>query len=199
MPEAKMKSYQVQGFSCADCAGKFEKKVKRLEGVEDAKVNFGASKIVVQGNTTIEALEKAGAFENLKIRNEKEQITEHEPLWKQKESMKVYLSAIVLVISWVTGSQFGQQYPIVIIGYAAAILIGGFSLFVEGFRNLAHLDFDMDTLMTVAILGAAAIGKWGEGAAVVILFAISEALESYSTDKARQSIQSLMKIAPKET
>lgn len=46
--------------------------MKHLDGVSDAKVNFGASKITVTGNTTIEALEKAGAFENLKLRDENE-------------------------------------------------------------------------------------------------------------------------------
>lgn len=65
------KVYRVEGFSCANCAGKFERNVKDLPGVQDAKVNFGASKISVYGEASIEELEKAGAFENLKVIPEK--------------------------------------------------------------------------------------------------------------------------------
>ncbi len=60
----------------------------------DAKVNFGASKIMVTGKTTIEALEKAGAFENLKVRNEYDKKAARTPYWQQKENLKVYISAI---------------------------------------------------------------------------------------------------------
>ncbi|WJQ15632.1 heavy metal translocating P-type ATPase [Geobacillus stearothermophilus] len=198
LSEKEMKTYRVQGFTCANCAAKFENNVKALPGVQDAKVNFGASKITVWGTTTIEELEKAGAFENLKIREDKEKAVKREPFWKQKENIKVYISAVLLVISWFLGKQYGEEHFFATIGYAAAILIGGYSLFIKGFKNLVRLNFDMNTLMTVAVLGAAAIGEWGEGATVVILFAISEALERYSMDKARQSIESLMDIAPKE-
>jgi len=198
LSEEEMKTYRVQGFTCTNCAAIFENNVKDLPGVEDAKVNFGASKVYVKGNATIEELEKAGAFENLKIRDEKEQKVEREPFWKQKENIKVYISAILLVISWFLGEQYGEEHILPTIGYAASILIGGYSLFIKGLKNLSRLKFDMNTLMTIAIIGAAIIGEWGEGSTVVILFAISEALERYSMDKARQSIESLMDIAPKE-
>jgi len=102
------------------------------------------------------------------------------------------------VISWFLGEQLGEEHLLPMIGYAASILIGGYTLFIKGLKNLSRLKFDMNTLMTIAIIGAAIIGEWGEGATVVILFAISEALERYSMDKARQSIESLMDIAPKE-
>ena len=198
MNEQETKTYRVQGLTCAGCSKTFEENVKHLDGVLDAQVNFGAAKITVVGNASIEAIEKAGAFDHLKLRNEREQKVESEPFWKQKENRKVYISALLLIISWILGEQYGEGHIASTIGYAASIIIGGYSLFIKGFKNLSRFKFDMSTLMTIAIIGAALIGEWGEGATVVILFAISEALERYSMDKARQSIESLMDIAPKE-
>lgn len=88
--------YRVEGFSCANCAGKFEKNVKQLPGVEDAKVNFGASKINVFGNTTVEELEKAGAFENLKVVPEKLGThTSHAVERENKEEKIPFIKSIV--------------------------------------------------------------------------------------------------------
>ncbi|MDP1421764.1 heavy metal translocating P-type ATPase [Peribacillus simplex] len=198
MAESPLKTYRIQGLSCTNCAAKFENNVRELEGVKDAKINFGASKISVQGSATIEEIEKAGAFDNLKIRGEQEQVKQKEPFWKQKENIKVVFSVILLLISWILDNRYADGSIMPVIGYAAAIIVGGYSLFVNGLKNLVRLRFDMHTLMTVAIIGAAVLGEWGEGATVVILFAISEALEKYSMDKARNSIESLMNIAPKE-
>jgi len=172
--------------------------VKHLDGVLDAKVNFGAAKITITGNITIEALEKAGTFENLRLRDENKQLVAQGAFWKQKGNIKVYISIILLIISWFLGEQYGEWPILSTIGYIATILIGGYSLFLKGFNNLVRLKFDMNTLMTIAVIGATIIGEWGEAATVVILFAISEVLERYSMDKARQSIASLMDIAPKE-
>ncbi|GEN31194.1 Cd2+/Zn2+-exporting ATPase [Cerasibacillus quisquiliarum] len=201
--EVEMTSYRVQGFSCANCAGKFEKNVKKLSGVHDAKVNFGASKIEVYGNTTIEELEKAGAFENLKVapdkplREEKKEVKEEKEPFYKKHSTLLYAS-LLIVFGYISHFVNGEDNIITSLLFAAAIVIGGYSLFKVGFQNLLHFEFDMKTLMTVAIIGAAIIGEWAEGAIVVILFAISEALERFSMDRARQSIRSLMDIAPKE-
>ncbi|KKB44121.1 heavy metal translocating P-type ATPase [Bacillus thermotolerans] len=195
--------YRVEGFSCANCAGKFEKNVKKLSGVHDAKVNFGASKIEVYGNTTIEELEKAGAFENLKVtqdkplREEKQEVKEEKEPFYKKHSTLLYAS-LLIVFGYISQFVNGEENIITSLLFAAAIVIGGYSLFKVGFQNLLHFEFDMKTLMTVAIIGAAIIGEWAEGAIVVILFAISEALERFSMDRARQSIRSLMDIAPKE-
>lgn len=172
--------------------------MKRLDGVLDAKVNFGASKITVQGHVSIEELEKAGSFENLKLRDDQTKPIEQGPFWKQKENINVYISAFILAISWLLKQQMGEESLIPVIGYAASMIMGGYTLFRKGLKNLFRLKFDMSTLMTIAIIGAALIGEWGEGATVVILFAISEALERYSMNKARRSIESLMEIAPKE-
>ncbi len=151
------------------------------------------------GSTTIEQLEKAGAFDNLRIFPEKTRPEiKKEPFWNKRENQKVILAFLLLVAAWVLGKQYGEGSLLSTGFYLLSILIGGYSLFIKGIKNLISLNFNMSTLMTIAIIGAAAIGEWGEGATVVILFAVSEALETYSMDKARRSIRSLMEISPKE-
>ncbi|WP_214892389.1 MULTISPECIES: heavy metal translocating P-type ATPase [unclassified Exiguobacterium] len=203
--------FRVEGFTCANCAGKFENNVKQIPGVQDAKVNFGASKISVYGAASVEELEKAGAFENLKVapeitgrpagsKTEAEKATvkkEDKVPFYQKHSTLLY-STLLIVFGYISQYANGEENLITSLLFVASIVIGGYSLFKVGFQNLIRLDFDMKTLMTVAVIGAAFIGEWAEASIVVILFAISEALERYSMDRARQSIRSLMDIAPKE-
>ncbi|KNE19303.1 heavy metal translocating P-type ATPase [Virgibacillus pantothenticus] len=207
LSEREMKTYRVQGFTCANCAGKFEKNVKKLSRVQDAKVNFGASKILISGDATIEELEKAGAFENLKVTPEKtarhvsQEVTED----TKKEKVPFYkkygtllYSTSFLVFGYLSYFVNGEENLLTTLLFLASMLVGGLSLFKVGLQNLLRFEFDMKTLMTVAVIGGAIIGEWGEVAVVVILFAISEELERFSMDRARNSIRSLMDIAPKE-
>lgn len=205
MPEEKSKEfnthvYRIQGLTCANCAGKFEKNVNVIPGVKEAKVNFGAAKISVTGDTSIEHLEKAGAFENLKVIPEKSgevpQQEEKEPFYKKYRTL--LFSTTLLVVGYLSFFIQGEDHIVTTLLFLAAMLVGGLSLFKIGFQNLLRFEFDMKTLMTLAVIGGAFIGEWGEVAVVVILFAISEELERFSMDRARHSIRALMTIAPRE-
>lgn len=197
--ETSSKTYRVEGLSCTNCAAKFEKNVKSIEGVTDAKVNFGAGKIKVEGTSSIQEIKSAGAFENLIIQDEDNQ--ESEGVQKDsflKRNWTLVISVILIAIAFYFRATAGENDIITKSLFISAIVIGGFSLFTEGIKDLLKLNFSMEVLMTVAIIGASIIGEWAEGSIVVILFAVSEALERFSMDKARQSIRSLMDIAPKE-
>ncbi|MCW1927530.1 heavy metal translocating P-type ATPase [Bhargavaea beijingensis] len=188
--------YRLQGLSCANCAAKFEKNIRAIETVEDVQLNFGAMKVTVQGDASIEQLEKAGAFDGIKVYPERERMKKPEPFWKKRENVAAMISLVFIIAGYLSYFQVGEKSPVTIGLFGLAILIGGFDLFKVGLQNLTKLEFDMKTLMTVAVIGAALIGEWAEGAVVVFLFAVSEALEAYSIDKARQSIKTLMEIAP---
>ena len=113
-------------------------------------------------------------------------------------NIKTVISFLTLLAALALMPSLGKEHTVVIGLFLIAIIIGGYDLFFQGIKNLVSLYFDMKTLMTIAIIGAAIIGEWMEAAIVVLLFSLSEALEAYSVDKARQSLQSLIKLAPKK-
>lgn len=192
-------TYRLQGLSCTSCAAKFEKNIREIETVNDVQLNFGASKITIYGDATIQELEQAGSFDGIKVYPERHKVVqEKESFWKKRENQKTLMSLLLLIAGYFSLYTIGESHIGTIIIFAGSILVGGSGLIKEGLKNLTKLQFDMKTLMTIAVVGAAFIGEWSEGAVVVFLFAISEALESYSMDKARQSIRSLMDIAPKK-
>ncbi|MCG7336758.1 cadmium-translocating P-type ATPase [Sporosarcina sp. ACRSM] len=191
------KEYRLENLSCASCAMKFENNIKNLPTVEDAQVNFGASKLSFSGNATIKDLEAAGAFDGIKVVPIQQRQTEpKQPFFARKENVVTILSFLFLLAGTILSFRYAETHPAAIGLFAISIVVGGANMFKTGLRNLIRFDFDMKTLMTIAIIGAAIIGEWREGAVVVFLFAISEALEAYSMNKARQSIRQLMDIAP---
>ena len=201
----EINSFRIEGFSCANCANKFERNVKDLPGVQDAKVNFGASKLSVTGEATIAELEAAGAFENLKVKADNvrtvidEENTEEEAKIPFYEKYQTLLYATLLIaFGFLSSFINGDENLVTVLLFLISMVIGGHSLFKVGLQNLVRFDFDMKTLMTVAVIGGAIIGEWAEVSLVVILFALSEELERFSMDRARQSIRSLMSIAPKQ-
>lgn len=77
-----------------------------------------------------------------------------------------------------------------------SMLIGGRQTFKKGIRAIRYLNLNMNFLMSIAIIGAIAIGEWPEAAMVTFLFALAELIEIYSLDKARHAIRGLMELTP---
>ena len=76
------------------------------------------------------------------------------------------------------------------------MIAGAWFIVPKAIRTLKQKRFDMNVLMTVAVIGAIIIGEWAEAAAVTFLFALSELLESYSVSRGRRAIESLMELSP---
>lgn len=197
MSMAEKTEYRLENLSCANCAMKFENNVKSIPSVTEATVNFGASKLSFAGVATVEELQAAGAFDGIKVVPlTKRNLDPKIPFLKRKENIVTILSLVFLIAGLFFTHRDVPDTTVATGLFAAAILVGGLGMFITGVKNLVRFDFDMKTLMTIAIIGAAIIGEWQEAAVVVFLFAVSEALEAYSMNKARQSIRQLMDIAP---
>lgn len=97
------------------------------------------------------------------------------------------------VYAWSSGQE--KSWPVIALAIASMAL-GGRETLRKGFIALKTLTLNINFLMTIAIVGAAAIGEWPEGAMVVFLFGVAEMIEAFSLEKARNAIRSLMELSP---
>lgn len=82
------------------------------------------------------------------------------------------------------------------IAYALAVVLGGAPLLPRAVAALRVPRLDMHVLMTIAVIGAVALGQWDEAATVAFLFGLSEALEAMSLERARRAVRSLLDVTP---
>ena len=80
--------------------------------------------------------------------------------------------------------------------FLASALVGGWNFFPKGVRSARTLKLDMNFLMTIAIIGAVAIGEPLEAAAIAFLFSFAELLEHSAVVRARNSVDALLRLAP---
>lgn len=161
------------------------------------KLNFGAAKLQIEGDVTLEEINRTGAFDGIRAFPEGNQIGEMEPVWKSRNAWSAGIAGIFLILAWM--AEIFQSSHLFVLGlYGLAIAVGGYATAKKGWRGLLRFNFDMNTLMLIAVSGAVLIGEWSEAAVISFLFAVSELLENYSMDKARNAIRSLMKISPKK-
>jgi Zn2+/Cd2+-exporting ATPase len=179
-----------------DCAAKFEKDVAATPGVSRAELNFAAAKLTVEGPVDRETIADVARPHKIQIRPDREAAPPPAPWWRSNPHVLPTAAAAVLAAAGEVAEVAGLKLAATLL-FAAAIITGGHSTAAKGLRNLLKLNFDMNVLMTIAVAGAATIGQWSEGAVVAVLFGVSEMLETYTMDKARQSLRALMEIAPR--
>ncbi|MFI7191216.1 heavy metal translocating P-type ATPase [Nocardia nova] len=80
--------------------------------------------------------------------------------------------------------------------YLACYLTGGWEPALAGVRALRERTLDVDLLMVVAAIGAAAIGQVTDGALLIVIFATSGALEAFATARTEDSVRGLLDLAP---
>jgi Cd2+/Zn2+-exporting ATPase len=89
-----------------------------------------------------------------------------------------------------------EHHPLVAALAIFAVAVGGFTTYRKGWMALKKLDMNMNALMSIAATGAMLIQHWPEAAMVMVLFSLSEEIESWSLAHARRSIRNLMSKAP---
>lgn len=193
-------TFHVSGLDCGSCASKLEKHLMAVTGVHSATVNFAAAKLMVEHSITDSAVIKAVAEIGYKaepLQLTTSPVTARPAWWANAKTQATAIAGLILstaaILDWL-----GITEPLVIPLYILATVIGGYATAKSGLYSLRSLTFDMNFLMTVAVIGAAAIGEWSEGATVAFLFSFGNALQTYTMDKTRQSIRALMELAPAE-
>lgn len=101
--------------------------------------------------------------------------------------------AMGLLAGWTNAN---RGIEVVLLGLSAAT--GGWFIVPRAWKSARNLSLDMNVLMTMATIGAAAIGEWSEGASVMFLFAVAQLLETSSMDRARNAIRALIDLSPTE-
>ena len=112
-------------------------------------------------------------------------------LWQVRRLQLAALSGTLLLLAFLVGE--GTVRTVFEVG---ALIAGGLTFVPEAVRNLLERRIGIDTLMTLAAVGAVLLGQVSEAAALAFLFAIAEGLESWSMARTRYGLRALLALVP---
>lgn len=117
--------------------------------------------------------------------------------WKGHWQLLVSLAVLAVMLSLEFGVKYVPPFPMDLIVYGVAYLLGGYNVLWMALRKVRRLDFFNEFfLMSVATIGAFAIGSYSEGVAVMIFYSIGEWFQDSAVSKAKRSIKALLDIRP---
>ncbi len=194
------KSWLVSGMDCPACARKVEKAISNIDGVIQAKVLFATEKLVVKYNNesladTIEQVSITTGFPLTEVGSKKEK-QQPETFWQAH--IQPNLQIIAIAAAMLFAALLKSSAPQLSEGLFIATCLLGLYPVAKKAVQLARsgTPFAIETLMSVAALGALYLGETAEAAMVLLLFLIGERLEAFASSRARSGVQALMALVP---
>lgn len=192
---------RVSGMDCASCATKVENAVWRLPGIEEIQVSVATETLTVRHGPGTDARAIAATVRSLgygaedSAAEEASNAERQEPVWwRAPKALLAFACGAALVLAYA----IGQAAPATgRWAFLAAMGIGLVPIARRAVSAARHgTPFSIETLMTVAAIGATAIGAIEEAATVVFLFLVGEVLEGVAAGRARASIRGLTGLVP---
>ena len=187
-------SWLVEGMDCAACARKVETAVRQVPGVSQVQVLFATEKLLVNAEGDVgPQIESAVRAAGYQLRDENAPRTEDSTSWL-RENLPLITLVAMMALSWGL-EQFNP--PLGEIAFIATTLVGLWPVARQAIRLIKSGSwFAIETLMSVAAIGALFIGATAEAAMVLLLFLIGERLEGWAASRARQGVSALMALKP---
>jgi len=189
-------SLQIKGMTSQTSTTVIEHALARMDGVLEAVVSYGTKRLRLEYDS--ERISRNAIIEQINALGY--DVVEAGGAvggWmEQRELVLSLLSGVLLLTGWLLG--FSQVPAVLPLGlFLGAYAAGGFYALRDAWQGLRSGNFDIDTLMVVAAIGAAALGAWSEGALLLFLFSLGHALEHRAMDRARKAIEALAELAPR--
>ncbi|GJD74504.1 cadmium-translocating P-type ATPase [Methylobacterium sp. J-043] len=192
---------RVSGMDCASCAAKVENAVRRLPGIEDISVSVATETLTVRHGPATDARAIAATVRSLGYGADDtsadavSDAERPEPVWWQSpKALLAFACAAALVLAYAVGQAAPAMERW---AFLAAMAVGLVPIARRAVAAARHgTPFSIETLMSVAAIGATAIGATEEAATVVFLFLVGEVLEGVAAGRARASIRGLTGLVP---
>lgn len=117
-----------------------------------------------------------------------------EKLWQVRELQLATAAALLLAVGWGIGKAGLEGVMLAL--ELPAVVVAASTFVPDALRNLRHGRIGVGTLMTIATIGAVALGQFAEAALLGILFSIAEGLERYAVSKTRRGLRALLSLVP---
>jgi len=193
------KTLLIEGMDCPSCTAKIEGVVCTIPGIENVTLNYTNQKLKFDldeaaGNAGLvkKAVEKLGYKVN-EPGEAPEQI--HLSWWQTGKGRLVIAAGALLTLAGILSFVLPEyaRYVFALAGLAALFPLARKALM----STIAGQPFTIETLVTIAVIGAIFIDESAEAAVVVFFFLIGELLEMIAAAKARRSVQALADLVPK--